>query len=110
MTSGSDKWIRSIKDNPAGKVVADPEGNRWQWESEEGTSHLLKKLNNDELAIEQTDIVPNPLARRGKTAAPPDAPQDTKARAPGLTKKPPSRDARGGFNPYDSSPKPGRRR
>ena len=35
MPSGSDKWIRSIKDNPAGKVVADPEGNRWEWQSDE---------------------------------------------------------------------------
>ena len=30
MAGGQDKWIRSVKDNPAGKVVADPEGNRWE--------------------------------------------------------------------------------
>jgi hypothetical protein len=56
MPSG-DKWIRSVKDNPAGKVVADPEGNRWEWQSDDETAHLLKKLNNDELSIEKTDIL-----------------------------------------------------
>jgi hypothetical protein len=44
MPSGSDKWIRSIKDNPAGTAVCDPEGDRWQWPSDEGTARLLKKL------------------------------------------------------------------
>jgi hypothetical protein len=47
MPSGSDKWIRSIKDNPAGTAVCDPEGDRWQWRSDQqGTARLLKKLNN----------------------------------------------------------------
>ena len=52
MPEDPNKWIRSIKENPAGKVVADPEGNRWEWQAEDDTSRLLNKLNNDELAIE----------------------------------------------------------
>jgi hypothetical protein len=67
MPSNSDKWIRSIKDNPAGKVVSDPEGNRWEWQSEDETSHLLKKLTNDELAIESTDLHPTLEKRRSRT-------------------------------------------
>ena len=101
MPSGSDKWIRSIKDNPAGKVVADsPAGSRWQWESEDETALQLKKLTNDDLAIEQTDIRPRPGSPRPATGAPP-----AKAAAPRPAhplKKPPARDAGGGFNPYDS--------
>jgi hypothetical protein len=103
MPSGSDKWIRSIKDNPSGKVVADPEGNRWQWESEDDTSLQLKKLTNDELAIEQTDLHRRPglppvakapgVAASGKPGA-------RSAKNP--SKKAPQRDAGGGFNPYDS--------
>ena len=61
MAGGQDKWIRSVKDNPAGKLVADPEGNRREWgrAAQEDTSRLLRKFNNDELANEQTDLVPN---------------------------------------------------
>ena len=99
MPSGSDKWIRSVKDNPAGKVVADPEGNRWEWQSNDETSHLLKKLNNDELSIERTDIHPTLKGAR-KTAEP------TK---PSLPLKQSARDKGGGFNPYDNSGKPKRR-
>jgi hypothetical protein len=109
---GSDKWIRSIKDNPAGKVVADPEGNRWEWQSEDETAHQLKKLNNDELSIEKTDIRPSlkgatPQSGVAHKTAPTDKP---KADPPGA--RPPksgARDSGGGFNPYDSSGKPKRR-
>jgi hypothetical protein len=106
MPPGHDKWIRSINDNPAGKVVADPEGNRWEWNRGDldETSRLLRKLNNDELAIEQTDIVPN-RARRG-SAAKGDAP--AKQHPKGL-KKSADRDAGGGFDPYDSSGRTRRR-
>jgi hypothetical protein len=100
MPAGSDKWIRSVKDNPAGKVVADPEGNRWQWQSDEETAGLLKKLNNDELAIEQTDIRLNPATKKATLAKP----EPVKA-----LRKSPTRDAGGGFNPYDNSGKPRRR-
>jgi hypothetical protein len=105
MTSGHNKWIRSIKDNPAGKVVADPEGNRWEWDrgEDDETGRLLRKLQNDELAIEQTDIVPNP--RRG-------AKNRSEAHSTAVGKPPKKsggRDAGGGFDPYDNSGKPRRR-
>jgi hypothetical protein len=107
MPSGHDKWIRSIKDNPAGKVISDPEGNRWEWDGvdQDETARLLHRLQNDELAIEQTDIVPNPMRQRGtaaKHAEPSDPP-------PAKPLKKIGRDAGGGFNPYDSSGKPRRR-
>jgi hypothetical protein len=99
MPSNSDKWIRSIKDNPAGKVVADPEGNRWEWQAEDETAHLLKKLTNEELSIESTDLHPK-LERpdREKKAAP-----EPKRTAKAL--KPGARDSGGGFNPYDHAGK-----
>ena len=55
----ADKWIRSIKENPAGKVVEEPNGTRWEWDSSDSdeTSRLRQKLRNDELAIEQADLV-----------------------------------------------------
>ena len=108
MASGHDKWIRPLKDNAAGKVVADTAGTRWEWDSaqHDETSRLLQKLQNDELSIEQTDITPNPLRSRGRSAERPGRePSASKL----LKKKPPSRDAGGGFNPYDSSGKSRRR-
>ncbi len=105
MPGPDDKWIRSIKDNPAGKVVADPEGNRWEWGSEGETAHLLKQLNNDELAIEKTDLHPTPKRPdRDVAAAKPVAPKPA-SHAP----KPGVRDKGGGFNPYDHTGKPRRR-
>lgn len=112
MPSGPDnKWIRSVKDNTAGRVVTDPEGNRWQWDSDEATSHLLKKLANDELAIEQTDIHPTPGAKHpAATAAKPASKSTAPAITPSAaTRKPTGRDAGGGFNPYDNASRPKRR-
>jgi len=108
MASGQDKWIRSVKDNPAGKVVADPEGNRWEWDQgeQDETARLLRKLQNDELAIEQSDIVPNPMKRAGRAAK--RAAHSELERTKHL-KKPGVRDAGGGFDPYDNSGKPRRR-
>lgn len=108
MTSGDDKWIRSIKDNPAGKVVADPEGNRWEWEQsdKDETARLLRKLENDELAIERTDIKLNPLSRREHS--PKRTTERREPQPPQPTKKLRGRDDGGGFNPYDSSGKPRR--
>jgi hypothetical protein len=103
MPSGPDNKIRSIKDNPAGKVVADAEGNRWQWDSNDETSIQLKKLNNDELAIERTDIHPAPIPRTEKAAA---AVKPKIEPAKPLAKR---RDAGGGFNPYDNPGKSKRR-
>src|SRR5262249_53418676 len=103
MPPGSDTKIRSIKDNPAGKVVADSEGNRWQWDSNDETSIQLKKLQNDQLSIERTDIHPKPALRRGEAAAAPE--RKTDAPKP-LAKR---RDSAGGVNPYDNPGKPRRR-
>jgi len=99
MPTNSDKWIRSIKDNPSGKVVADPEGNRWEWQSDDATSHQLKQLSNDELAIEKTDLHPT-LDRQAqkKTSA-------TRVKSSMRPLKPGARDSGGGFNPYDHSGK-----
>jgi hypothetical protein len=105
MPRGSDKWIRSIKDNPAGKVVADPEGNRWEWQSDEETARLLEKLHNNELSIEKTDIRP-PLKGGAGTAPPSKSAPTTTA---GTPPKPSARDQGGGFNPYDHSGKSKRR-
>ena len=69
MPPGSDKWIRSLTENQAGKVVADGERNRWEWQSDDDTHRLLKKLNNDELSIEKTDIRPTLKTGAQKTAA-----------------------------------------
>jgi hypothetical protein len=103
MPSNSDKWIRSIKDNPAGKVVADPDGNRWEWQSTEETGRLLRKLDNSELEIEATNVRP-----AGKLGAAAKGARD--ARRPAARPLTPGgRDAAGGFNPYDHSGKPKRR-
>jgi hypothetical protein len=103
MPPGSDKWIRSLRENEAGKVVAEGERNRWEWQSDDDTARLLKKLTNDELSIEKTDIRPTLSSSR-----------TTAARAPTAAKQQsrplkPSRDAAGGFNPYDHGGKPKRR-
>ncbi len=110
MSSGSQKWIRSLRDNPAGKVVSSPNGSRWEWdqEQEDETARLLRKLQNDELAIERSGIVPTPgHAARGaiqRTAEPP------RGRHQQFGKKPSkSRDAGGGFDPYDNPGKPNKR-
>ncbi len=102
MPSGPHNKIRSIKENPAGKVVADAEGNRWQWDSNDETSAQLKKLNNEELAIEQTNIHPRPTPRARDEAV---AKRATEPLKP-LAKR---RDKGGGFNPYDNPGKSRRR-
>ena len=98
MPSRPDSKIRSLKDNPAGRVVADAEGNRWQWDTNEETSIQLQKLHNDELAIERTDI--HPRAAKGQAAV---SKRKTASAQP-PTKR---RDAGGGVDPYDN---PGKRR
>ena len=103
MPSGPDDKIRSLKDNPAGKVVADGEGNRWQWDSNDETSIQLKKLHNDELSIERTDIHPRPAPPRGRAAAT-EKPKAEPVKP--LTKR---RDSGGGVNPYDNPGKSRRR-
>jgi hypothetical protein len=106
--SGSHKWIRPLKENRAGKVVPDSAGSRWEWDGAESeqTSRLLRKLHNDELAIERTDITPNPLRARGPGARR-SSPDEKRAKK--TLKKTAGRDAGGGFDPYDHAGKPRRR-
>ena len=101
--AGPHKPIRSIKDNPAGKVVTDGDGNRWEWGSNDETSHLLKQLTNDELEIEKTDLHPAPPKRGDESRS------SERSLIPKRSLKP-SRDAGGGFNPYDHSGRKPRRR
>jgi hypothetical protein len=102
--TGDDKSIRPIKDNAAGKVVADEDGSRWEWDRahQDDTSRLLRKLNNDELAIEHTNIRPKPYSARGTR-------QTSAVTPPSKPLKKPNRDAGGGFDPYDTAGKPRRR-
>ncbi len=104
----SKKWIGSLKDNRAGRVVADGGANRWQWDAEDETQRLLKLLENEALAIEKTDI--QPVTKR--TQAPDDGGLTTASHPPKA--KPsqplkPKRDSGGGFNPYDHAGKTRRR-
>ena len=100
----SKKWIGALKDNPAGKVVAEGGANRWQWDSEDETQRLLKLLENEELSIETTDIRPVPK----KTQAPADRTTTPAATRESRPLKP-KRDSGGGFNPYDHAGKTRRR-
>jgi hypothetical protein len=103
---GQDKWIRPLKDNAAGKVVKDEAGSRWEWDAQQDeTSRLLRKLQNDELAIEQTNITPNPSAAKSLR----EGRRPVAASSPTKPLKKAGPDAGGGFNPYDSSGKPPRR-
>ena len=82
MPPGSDKWIRSLTENKAGKVVADGERSRSEWQSDDDTHRLLKKLNNDELSIEKTDI--RPTLKPGARKRPPQCrPRNPRNRLPG---------------------------
>ena len=103
MPPGSDKWIPSLRQNQAGKVVAEGDRNRWEWQSDDDTARLLKKLTNDERSIEKTDLRPTLSSGRKATAG---APITAKQQNRPLK---PSRDAAGGFNPYDHAGKPKRR-
>jgi hypothetical protein len=92
---------------PAGKVEIDSQGNRvWRWAREvlENTSVLLKRLDNQDLALEPTQKVPvmrgaDPTkrkhpAKRGAVAA---DDEDESPRHPAVR-----RDGGGGFDPYNS--------
>jgi hypothetical protein len=103
MATETSKGIRSVQDNPAGKVVSDAGGTRWEWngEEEDPTTLLLRRLNNDELSLEKTNIA-RPGAPRKREAA-------AKRLSLGIAEDS-NPDAGGGFNPYNSSGKPPRRR
>jgi hypothetical protein len=116
MASDRDKKIRSLKDNPAGKVVSDSGGNRWEWgSSTDETTRLLNELNNDELTLERTGITPKageqapdkPEPKAGPAARKkPGAPEQPAAKG---AKPASARDAGGGFNPYDHTSTPRKR-
>jgi hypothetical protein len=105
----NDKKIRRLEDNPVGRVVSDAAGNRWEWNSlaPDETSRLLRALHNDELEIERSSITRKRRGnsqRRNET----DVALDL-ARQRSHDRPRDSRDAGGGFNPYDNSGKPRRR-
>ena len=59
VTSDTDSHNRSFTDTPAGKVVTDSEGNRvWKWVADtiDGTSRLLRRLDRDDLKLEDTQV------------------------------------------------------
>ncbi len=59
VNSDTDSHNRSGTDTPAGKVVTDSEGNRvWEWIADtiDGTSRLLRRLNSDDLKLEDTQV------------------------------------------------------
>lgn len=95
--------VASTRDSAAGRVETDSRGNTvWRWASSgslDSTTHLLKRLDNEALALEPT----RRLARMQPAAA---AKQPTsERRASGRPRRfdEPVRDAGGGFNPYHRS-------
>ena len=108
LTAGPDKRIRSLDDNPSGKVVDTPSGRRWEWspDQDDETGRRLKQLHSDELTIERSDVVPG--GPRSATAAPSSEERRRNVEMPAPGKRTP-RDAGGGFDPYDNPGKPGRR-
>lgn len=95
-------------DEPAGRVEFDSRGNsvwRWAREALDNTSILLKRLENNELAIEPTRKVP--IMRDGKGAGKPGKPGKHEkklargGRDPSGSAEPDS-DSGGGFDPYNS--------
>ena len=69
---GDDSEKSAVQDHPdaVGHVVVDSRGrNVWQWDDEQldSTSILLKRLDNDALAIEPTRRVPIHKADGAKT-------------------------------------------
>jgi hypothetical protein len=99
---------------PPGKVVVDGRGhNVWQWAKDviESTSVLLKRLENQDLALEPTRKVPivSEKYAGSKAAKPGDSKMkaaketDSKSAAlhPALQRER-ARDGGGGFDPYNS--------
>lgn len=109
MATGSDKWIRPLTDNRAGKVVDAPNGRRWEWgpEQDDETARQLGALHNEELAIERSGIVPTPRRTNYKVTEPSADAWPRRSQTPG--EKSSGRDAGGGFDPYDNPGKPDRR-
>lgn len=95
--------IRSTRDSKAGRVETDSRGNTvWRWSAQnslDSTTHLLKRLDNDDLALEPTARVPRPKSTSSRTAS---AAVQRSASAP-LRLDEPADDEGGGFNPYNRS-------
>jgi hypothetical protein len=95
---------------PVGRVVVDSRGhNVWQWARDviESTSVLLKRLENNDLALEPTRKVP--VVREEPAKAPKSKPAKKTAAQPPASRHPAlpregghSRDGGGGFDPYNS--------
>lgn len=102
----------------AGRIEVDRQGNRvWRWAREvlDSTSILLKRLENQDLALEPTQKVqvvpaatkPAPAARTSKGGAKPakDDSKPAKRKEPvqlSVAREPGERDTAGGFDPYNS--------
>ena len=98
MDTGTRKRIRSLDDNPDGKVVSDAGGNRWQWKSDgdDRTTRLLRKLSNTDLALEPTGVV------RKLSPAGDKRPANTSWEV-GLDLDDTAVTSGGGFDPYNST-------
>jgi hypothetical protein len=94
---------------PAGRVEFDSRGNSvWRWAKDvlDSTSILLKRLENQDLALEPTQTVPvigsKKVAKPGNTSDPTRAAKARpKTRSLSLEAEEGGRDKGGGFNPYN---------
>ena len=93
---------------PAGRVEFDSRGNSvWRWAKDvlDSTSILLKRLENNDLALEPTQKVPIVRGAADKSdKAPKSDKKVARAKAPELSVTPErgERDTGGGFDPYNS--------
>jgi hypothetical protein len=114
MSRAPDKEVRddSVEEaaEPAGKVEFDSRGNSvWRWAKDvlENTSVLLKRLDNQDLALEPTQKVPvvrgaEPPPKGSKPQAGGSRePADAKSAHPTMPRER-RRDGGGGFDPYNS--------
>lgn len=94
----------------AGQVEFDSRGNSvWRWKSDgnDSTSILLKRLENDSLALEPTQTVPTVGAAASRKRAPEPGGREGEPTDDELalerTRSVKRGDGGGGFNPYDHS-------
>jgi hypothetical protein len=88
---------------PAGRVEFDSRGNSvWRWARDvlDSTSILLKRLDNQDLALEPTQKVP--VLGSKKTGSPAAKPARARRNPLSLADDDGGRDQGGGFNPYNS--------
>lgn len=91
---------KAADEKSAGRVVFDSRGNSvWRWENEqdESTSILLKRLENDDLALEPTRPVPI-LGKRNADAKPSKQGHEADRKSAIQDKQ-----QGGGFDPYNRS-------